>query len=784
MKALLYIPILLILILFSFNYSQSNDLELTREFNIITSKNASGYLKPLFTTVGEGLNTSLFNTSYHSNGWSLGFNLSFAGMIIPESHRAYDAVLPDLYGNPDRVKTAQLKNGRLIENPGGTAKQPTLYGGRSNAIFAAPQNLTPPDSFYKSVGFLEGNDIGFMPALPILQFYLGIPTRTELRFRFLTFNMTGAPFTYYTIGINQNLDRWIEEKEPDDPFAYGVTFAYHSISRDRGIDISSLGFGVNASNRFAENFNVYGGLMFETFTGNILLVRTNFNPDDVLNSPYSEIRNGENLNINVESFNSFRLTVGAAYDYSIFRFHGDFSYAAQPILNAGVSIKILEHKEEKFEPIYYPEPQPDIKPAEQFADLNFTKPYQPTTKYVDVIKEKVWDFDISLKMNAITEIQEKKLDTILIEEFESRQTRAILPYIFYAENESSIPEKYNKISSGETGNFQFNNLLGKSPLESYYDVLNVIGLRLRQQSDAKITLTGTNNNLGPERNNTKLSRERAENIKNYFVEVWNIEPDRIKVEARGLPKVASNNKNPDGQEENRRVEISSDNFDITAPVFIVDTLLKIHPDAIKYLPNVNAEAGLAKWSITSSTGENTVMKILSGESNIPENLEWYLATEGTRKRQFRDNLTTKFSAFDKMNNYKTVSLEQPVKVISVKDKRLNATKDTSLNVYNLILFDFDKSTLSPTNKQITDFIKSELTPDTEVTILGFTDRIGDEEYNLKLSTARAESTGKALGGHPYRVVGMGESKLIYDNDTPEGRFYCRTVIVEAKVPIN
>jgi outer membrane protein OmpA-like peptidoglycan-associated protein len=761
----------------------SNDLELTREFNLITSRNASGYLKPLFTTIGEGLNTSLYNTAYHSNGWSFGINISAMGMIIPDSHLSYDAELPDLYGNPLKVKTAGKHDGKLIENFGGTVKEPTLYGGKSYAIFASPQSSAAPDSFYKSVGFLEGNNIGMMPALPIFQLYFGLPTRSEIRFRYLTVPVQGSSLNYMTIGLTQNIDKLFGFSNPDDPLSYGFTFGYHTISRDNGIDISSMAFGLIGSNKFADYFQLYGGLQFETFSGKLTLIRKDFKPEDVLNSPYSEIRRGDNLNVDVESFNNFRLTLGASLDVSIFRFHGDVSYAAQPVLNFGVSFKIFEDIEEYFKPIEYIPNNPDEARPPQIAFSDFTNKYVAKAEPVVVIKPKVWDFDISLKMNGINESRVNPLDTIIVEEFESRQTRALLPYIFYAENESAIPEKYHKISNDEVNKFSFGQLSGKSPMESYYDVLNVIALRMKQKSSANIMLTGTNNNLGPEKNNMALSRQRAENIKTYLTQVWGIEDSRIKIEARNLPKVQSNNKDLDGQQENRRVEISSDDVEITAPVFIVDTLLRVRPESIQYLPNVKSEAGLASWSMKSAVG-NLEFKKMNGKDNIENSYEWLVNNEGSKKRQLGGTLTTTFSARDKENNSREVVANNPIKIISVKDKRLNATKDTSLNVYNLILFDFNKSTLGETNKRITDFIKSEITPQTDVTIYGFTDRIGNDDYNMKLSAERAESTGKSLGGHPYKAIGIGESKLIYDNDLPEGRFYSRTVVVEAKVPIN
>ncbi|HRS02270.1 MAG TPA: OmpA family protein, partial [Bacteroidota bacterium] len=61
-----------------------------------------------------------------------------------------------------------------------------------------------------------------------------------------------------------------------------------------------------------------------------------------------------------------------------------------------------------------------------------------------------------------------------------------------------------------------------------------------------------------------------------------------------------------------------------------------------------------------------------------------------------------------------------------------------------------------------------------------TDRIGDDSYNLKLSDARAKSTAAVLKNKNVEAYGVGEQNLLYDNTTPEGRFYCRTVQVIVK----
>jgi len=62
--------------------------------------------------------------------------------------------------------------------------------------------------------------------------------------------------------------------------------------------------------------------------------------------------------------------------------------------------------------------------------------------------------------------------------------------------------------------------------------------------------------------------------------------------------------------------------------------------------------------------------------------------------------------------------------------------------------------------------------------------MGDEKHNQKLSASRAKSTTDALGRKDAVSIGKGENDLLFSNDLPEGRFLCRTVVVDVKIPVN
>ncbi|MCX8072889.1 MAG: OmpA family protein [Candidatus Binatia bacterium] len=97
-------------------------------------------------------------------------------------------------------------------------------------------------------------------------------------------------------------------------------------------------------------------------------------------------------------------------------------------------------------------------------------------------------------------------------------------------------------------------------------------------------------------------------------------------------------------------------------------------------------------------------------------------------------------------------------------------------------FDFDKATIRPDAARILDeavaTLKAE--PDVDVLIVGHTDSVGSEAYNLRLSQRRAQAVRDYLVKHGIaparlRVKGMGEAQPVASNETAEGRAQNRRV---------
>lgn len=388
-----------------------------------------------------------------------------------------------------------------------------------------------------------------------------------------------------------------------------------------------------------------------------------------------------------------------------------------------------------------------------------------------------------VKAVGVTDSIEDDKATLRIEEFLSNNLRPLLNYLFFDKNSSELPSRYKLLSTANTGTFDIEKLNKSGKIETYYQCLNIIGIRLQKYPNAKITLTGCNSDNEKEKGNKELSGKRAETVKNYLSNVWKISKDRIKVESRNLPDSYSNNKVNDGNEENRRVEIYSDTWEITEPILTSDTLIMASPPTLRFYLKAKSEKKISSWRLTAMQNGVT-LKTFEGKDMVPARVDWRIDKEKETIPRFDGEVSYKLEVTDITGNKVSSSDGKlPLEQITIRKKQENRVGDKRIDRYSLILFQFASSELSDANKRISDFIKSRVEPNSKLLISGYTDRMGDFDKNLQLSEDRAKTVGKFMESNLIYTRPMGSKELLYDNNLPEGRFYCRTVEIDVETPI-
>lgn len=385
----------------------------------------------------------------------------------------------------------------------------------------------------------------------------------------------------------------------------------------------------------------------------------------------------------------------------------------------------------------------------------------------------IWAASESSGMFPVSEIR--------VEDFLSTTIQPLLNYIFFYDNSAEIPNRYIKLTRERVNEFNFKDLTNKPTLEVYSNILNILGWRLKNKPKSKITITGCN--AGKDFEDPSVSEKRALSIKNYLTDVWEIDPKRILIKARNLPQKSSTLNDTDGVAENRRVEISSDDREITAPLILSDTFRVVSPLFLKFNLEYKNRKDIKKCTVSIFNESKTIRNFVI-EGIIPDSILWNLNERQDVIYDLKKGFYFQLEIID--NNDKTIrsNIEKiNVDHITVHKKVLTQEGDKRIDRYSLILFDFNASNLSIINSRILDYINSNINGNSTVVVEGFTDRVGDESYNLELSKRRAESVWKLINVSNKSFIGFGESNLLYSNDLPEGRFYCRTVRVNVETPI-
>ena len=373
--------------------------------------------------------------------------------------------------------------------------------------------------------------------------------------------------------------------------------------------------------------------------------------------------------------------------------------------------------------------------------------------------------------------EQKNLVQMRVEEFVVQRYVPLLNYIFFDEASSDVPARYVLLSAQESSLFDIDKLYQAETLDIYRHALNIIGKRMRQYPDAVLTLTGCNADAGAEAGNIALSAARAESVRSYLLETWNIAGNRIILKARNLSEDASLPKtDPDKIEENRRVEIVSTVKEILDPILLSDTMRVSNPPTIRFFPKVASKEPVRDWTLTVFSRDKDLTQFSSAAAppasegkDLPEQIDWTPPQQGKGSLDIDGALEFTLNARDSEGKSGFSHSFIPVQKIVLPDKKIEQ--------FSLVLFGFNKAQINEQHQRMISVIKSVARPNSKVAISGYTDRTGDSAYNKTLSRQRAAELARLLDQPLSKAQGFGEDALLYDNDTPEGRFYCRTVNV-------
>jgi outer membrane protein OmpA-like peptidoglycan-associated protein len=385
-----------------------------------------------------------------------------------------------------------------------------------------------------------------------------------------------------------------------------------------------------------------------------------------------------------------------------------------------------------------------------------------------------------------------------------RRVREYFPlrnYVFFEKGSTKLSDRYVKLKKNQVKDFKEDQLEVFTPLTIagrssrqmvvYYNVLNILGDRMSKNPSSNVRLFGSSGE-GQEH-----GLQMAESVKAYLVDVFGIEPARITTGGRIQPKLPSEQVGGVSElvllrEEDERVSIESD-----APGLLMEFLSGPGAPLKPVELVVVQEAPLDSY---------VTFNVIEGNESITS---WRLEITDDQ------GITQKFGPYDQdlvgIPGKSILGTRQngvyKVKMIGQTQNGIAVTRDTTVQMVLWkpsvqteamrfsIIYEFDDNqAIIKYQKYLTEVLAPRIPNGATVKIYGYTDVIGDETYNQKLSLERAnnvktilQSALKNAGRNDVilDVKGFGEALNLaqFSNDSPEGRFYNRTVIIDV-IPKN
>lgn len=382
---------------------------------------------------------------------------------------------------------------------------------------------------------------------------------------------------------------------------------------------------------------------------------------------------------------------------------------------------------------------------------------------------------------------------IEIEETPWSESVPLIPYIFFDSASAAIPARYRRLPAGDaTERFSIDSLLSITPIDIHWQMLNVLGRRMRQSPGSTLSIVGTV--AGDEAGSSALAlgRARADAVAAYLHEVWGISSDRISTAATLRSATASPEDTPEGRGENRRVDLHTLDPELLAPVLVSRTASVASPPSVRFAPVIIADTSIAEWYISIVQADRELLRFTGDTTmaSLRQQKEWSLADLRVRA----DLTPIRYRLTVRDVTGQSVIAEGAFRVVERVRTRQVDTAGTAFEVVEQILVGFGYNSpnlLAEHIAQISE-LSGSLPPVAAVTVSGYTDRVGDAGRNQILSRLRAQNTAEQLRLSRARralpplafpcVDGLGSSRELFDNDLPEGRLLSRMVRITVVVP--
>jgi hypothetical protein len=236
-------------------------------------------------------------------------------------------------------------------------------------------------------------------------------------------------------------------------------------------------------------------------------------------------------------------------------------------------------------------------------------------------------------------IRQEQLSVLASAEKHQRQIQ-LPPILFFEKGATALPDRYHLLKRESAAAFSLDSISRLDARTAYYDLPNIIGAQLRQNRNARIRLTATTSpDAAP-----ALARARAESLRAYLLDVWNLRREQIEIATD--PAVS------DAEHDAIRVESIAAPPPTTVEGEWLDYTFDTTPIRLK--PSIKAPAGIRRWTITFRQNDS-VIEVQTSDNSRDRQLNTNMLLRGVNNAATPKPLTAELMVEDSTGARTTAS---------------------------------------------------------------------------------------------------------------------------------
>jgi outer membrane protein OmpA-like peptidoglycan-associated protein len=428
-------------------------------------------------------------------------------------------------------------------------------------------------------------------------------------------------------------------------------------------------------------------------------------------------------------------------------------------------------------------PQPNLQPGEYAINVEGRPRSTARTEAMRLLPLRL---KVKPKPRLLANVR-ATVDTVVFTELrEVQEELPIIPRLFFSKNSAELaPTRYNLLTAQRQGMFASD---VREINAAYRGLLNIIAERLRANPSIQVALKGYSSGAAVEKNPAELSRQRAENVRSYFLRVG-VNSAQVRAEAGEIDVREAGARDPLRLEELQRVDIEvrpEDEETLLAPITFEKKEIDAMPRRCGFLPRGSVvEAGLENWKLFILAGSDTV-GVLVGKPALPDTIWW--------DWQFGEAWSKHETKFWQEVRYSLWLQDRAGQEISTPWQKIRSrrAKQESIHVERIpiILFAFDDYELDRASRRLQtklQLIAGKLRQDPAAIAhcYGHADSIGEHQHNQQLSLQRArnvhgELVKMGIAASRLSSLGFSATQPLANNRLPEGRMMNRRVEVHIR----